>query len=206
MGQKFLKTTLAISFAICAVSCGAKNSDEKSGEKIKIYGVKSGYFKTQMPVSQSVAQTWFDDYGNLQFVEMTTENDTVKSFKLVRNGEEYFYSTFDKNGMKRTVEYVDYRTWENPSEEVMKAQGMQKLPTLMMFGKACKTFFVNGYVPNYISIWNGLVMKNMDTDGNIFSEVVELRECAVPMNMFDVPEDVEFKVEVPQDSLVGGNQ
>ena len=207
MNKKILIFTI-VSFSLMSMSsCNNKTNAQVKAtadeeQKIQVYGVKSGYYKTEMPISESTAETWFDDFGNLQYIEIKTDGDPIKSYKLVRNDEEYYYSDYDKNGIKKKVVYTDYRTWESPSSKDLEKAGIKRMPAQMIFGRACKTYYVNdGQFPSLMCFWKGILMIKVLDDGTLMSEVVDLRETAVPSTMFDSPQDIIFTEEtIPQEA------
>ena len=71
MNKKILIFTIVSFSLISMLSCNSKTNAQVKAtadeeQKIQVYGVKSGYYKTEMPINESTAETWFDDYGNLQ--------------------------------------------------------------------------------------------------------------------------------------------
>ncbi len=205
--NKFMRNTiffrvLAVGlFAVVMLACNGKSNAQSQAtvnDKPQIYGIKSGYYKSELPLSESIAETWFDDYGNLQYVEIQTIGDPIKSYKLVRDSVEYYYSDYNKMGLKKTVDYMDYRKWESPSVKDLEAMGMKRMPTQMIMGKACKTYFVQDHISTMMSFWKGILMAKIFDDGSVISEVVDLRETAVPSNMFDIPQDITFEEETEQ--------
>lgn len=176
-------------------SCNKKNAQTSKttpSDSIRVYGVKSGYFQTNLPQSKTNVETWFDNYGALQYVEIREMNDKYVSMKLVRGNDEYYYSTYNNEGVKKTVEYVDYRTWENPSREEMVQLGIVKHPVEFVNGKVCKVYSINAGLPAKMYIWNGFIMKNETQDGEVLTEIVDFREVAVPINRFDIPSHINF--------------
>ncbi len=205
--NKFMRNTiffrvLAVGlFSVVMLACNGKSNAQSQAavnDKPQIYGIKSGYYKSELPLSESIAETWFDDYGNLQYVEIQTIGDPIKSYKLVRDSVEYYYSDYNKMGLKKTVDYMDYRKWESPSVKDLEAMGMKRMPTQMIMGKACKTYFVQDHISTMMSFWKGILMAKIFDDGSVISEVVDLRETAVPSNMFDIPQDITFEEETEQ--------
>lgn len=200
MNKKIFNLSIMMLFSAILLSCNSKSNAQNQAaattdsEKIQIYGIKSGYYKTEMPINESVAETWFDDFGNLQYIEIQTIGDPVKSYKIVRNNEEYYYSDYNKEGIKKQVTYTDYRTWENPSAKDLEQTGIKRMPSQMIFGKACKTYYLNdGQFPSLMCFWKGILMVKILDDGTLMSEVTDLRETAVPSNMFDIPQDIKFE-------------
>ena len=105
MNKKVLNLTFLLIFSAIMLSCSNKSNAQNQTavadeNKIQVYGVKSGYYKAEMPINESVAETWFDDYGRLQYIEIQTIGDPIKSYKLVRNDEEYYFSDYNKNVIK----------------------------------------------------------------------------------------------------------
>ena len=205
MNKKVLNLTFLLIFSAIMLSCSNKSNAQNQTavtdeNKIQVYGVKSGYYKAEMPINESVAETWFDDYGRLQYIEIQTIGDPIKSYKLVRNDEEYYFSDYNKNGIKKQVTYTDYRTWENPKMQDLEKSGIRRMPSQMIFGKACKTYYVSDpQLPSVMCFWKGILMVKILDDGTVMSEVVDLRETAVPSNMFDIPQDINFEeIAAPQ--------
>ena len=199
MKKNFWTLFLVLSALIfCCSSCGKKSvqtSEIESTDSIRIYGIKSGYFRTIYPMSKTNVETWFDNYGALQYVEVREANDKNVSKKLVRGNDEYYYSTYDNSGIKKTVEYVDYRVWENPSKEEIEYFGLVRQPIEFIDGKACKVYLINSGIPAKMYIWNGFIMKNVTQDGDVLTEIIDFREVSVPLNRFDIPSHINFAEE-----------
>lgn len=188
---------------LCGSSCNKKHkqtTEVNTTDSIRVYGIKSGYFRTIFPLSKTNAETWFDNYGALQYVEIREQNDKYVSMKLVRGNEEYYYSTYNNEGVKKTVEYVDYRVWENPSKEEIAQLGIVKLPVKVIDGKACKVYAMNRGISTKMYIWNGFIMKNETQDGEVLTEIIDFREVPIPLNRFDIPSHINFSEEVLEET------
>lgn len=188
----------------CCSSCNKKNAQTNevvSTDSIRVYGIKSGYYRSIFPLSKTNVETWFDNYGALQYVEIREQGDKYISMKLVRGNEEYYYSTYNNEGVKKTVEYVDYRVWENPSKEEIAQLGIIKLPVEVIDGKACKVYAINVGLPAKMYIWNGFIMKNETQDGEVLTEIIDFREVPIPLNRFDIPSHINFTEEKPVEEL-----
>ncbi|MBO7316370.1 MAG: hypothetical protein J6U44_04315 [Paludibacteraceae bacterium] len=200
MKKNFWILPLILFVSVFLCSCNKKKSQTSevasTTDSIRVYGIKSGYFRTIYPLSKTNIETWFDKYGALQYVEIREANDKYVSMKLVRGNDEYYFSTYNNEGIKKTVEYVDYRVWENPSQEEIAQLGIIKQPVEIIDGKACKVYFINAGLPAKMYIWNGFIMKNVTQDGDVLTEIIDFREVSVPLNRFDIPSNINFTEEV----------